>query len=237
MDLLDRVYPVARALLDRLDATLLAGGAPADHPIWPLLRRLGALPGEVVTQLAGVAPDGLTGAGDTLRQHADGYRHRVDEVPMPAGWRGPAADAFGASWSGLSAHLAGTGPDTLAGRLTDTANYTDDVAGWLGRARRAVAGTVAECLGSAEAVVLYSAPGAGDLTAAWFANGGVGSGAPSPSAVTGAAATIGAHLLATAAEVLDDGRAVHDRWAGRLDELTYRPPAPAPAGSAHLELG
>src|SRR5256885_352929 len=84
MDLLDRVYPVARELLDRVDATLLAGGAPADHPIWPLLRRLGALPGEVVAHLAGGAPGGLTETGDTLRQHADGYRHRVDAVPTPA---------------------------------------------------------------------------------------------------------------------------------------------------------
>lgn len=235
MDLLDRVYPAARELLDRVDATLLAGGAPADHPIWPLLRRLGALPGEVVAHLAGGAPGGLTETGDTLRQHADGYRHRVDEVPMPAGWRGPAADAFGASWSGLSAHLAGSGPDTLAGRLTDTASYVDDVAAWLGRARRAVAGSVAECLGSAEAITLHSAPG--DLTGAWFAGGGAGSGSPSPSAVTRAAATVGARLLATAAEILDDGRAVHDRWSGRLDELTYRPPAPAPASTSHLQLG
>jgi hypothetical protein len=231
MDLLDRVYPVARELLDRVDATLLAGGAPADHPVWPLLRRLGALPGELVAHLAGVVPDGLTTPGDTLRQHATGYRHRADEVPMPAAWRGPAADAYATSWSGLSAHLAGSGPDTLAGRLTDTAGYLDDVAAWLGRSRRSVAGTVAECLGSAEALTLRS--GSGDLTPAWFA----GSGTPSPSAVTRAAATIGAHLLATAAEVLDDGRAVHERWSGRLDELSYRPPAPAPASSAHLRLG
>jgi hypothetical protein len=235
MDLLDRVYPVARELLDRVDATLLAGGAPADHPIWPLLRRLGALPGEAVAHLAGVAPDALTGTGDTLRQHADGYRHRVEDVPMPAGWRGPAADAYAVSWSGLSAHLAGGGPDTLAGRLTDTASYLDDVSAWLGRARRALAGTVAECLGSAEAVTLHAAPG--DPTGAWFSGGGAGSGAPSPGAVTLAAATIGAHLLATAAEVLDDGRTVHDRWSGRLDELSYRPPVPAPASSAHLQLG
>src|SRR2546430_16216161 len=122
----------------------MAGGAPAGHPIWPLLRRLGALPGEAVAQLATVAPGGLTPVSDALHQHADGYRHRVDEVPMPAGWRGPAADAFGASWSGLSAHLAGSGPDTLAGRLTDTASYVDDVAAWLGRARRGGARSGAE---------------------------------------------------------------------------------------------
>jgi hypothetical protein len=219
MDVLDRVYPVARELLDRVDATLLAGGAPPDHPIWPLLRRLGALPGEIVAHLAAVPPDGLTGPGDALRQQAAGFRHRADEVPMPAAWRGPAAEAYAVAWSGLSAHLAGSGPDTLAGRLTGTADYLDDVAAWLGRARRAVAGTVAECLGSAEAVTLRSAPA--DLTAA----------------IARAAATIGAHVLATAAEVLDDGRTVHESWSGRLGELSYRPPAPAPASSAHLRLG
>jgi hypothetical protein len=218
MDLLDRVYPVAHDLLDRVDATLVAGGAPADHPVLPLLRRVGALPGAVVAHLARVAPDGLAGAGDALRRQADGYRERADAVPMPAAWRGPAAESFGAAWSGLSAHLAGGGPDTLAGRLDDTAGYLDDVAAWLVRARRALAGPVAECLGSAEAVTLRSSPDTVPSTVA-------------------AAATIGAHLLGTAAEVLDDGQAVHDQWAGRLAELVYRPPSVAPLSSAHLQIG
>jgi hypothetical protein len=217
MDLLDRVYPVARDLLDRVDSTLLAGGAPPDHPVLPLLRRLGALPGEVVTHLAGVAPDGLAGAGDALRGQAGGYRERADAVPMPAAWRGPAAETFAVTWSGLSAHLAGGGPDTLAGRLDETAGYLDDVAAWLARARRALAGRVAQCLGSAEAVTLRSVPDTVPRTVA-------------------AAATVGAHLLGAAAEVLDDGQAVHDRWAGRLAELVYRPPSAAALSSAHLEL-
>jgi hypothetical protein len=212
MDLLDRVYPIAEPLLRQVDASLLGSGAPAGHPIWPLLRRLGALPGELVAHLATVTPAGLTGASDAVRGHASGYRHRVDEVAMPAAWRGPAAEAYGAAWVGLSAHLAG-GPDTLAGRLDDTASFLDDVAAWVGRSRRALAGTLAECLGSAEALALR-----------------VGSGVE-------AAATIGAHVLGTAAELLDDGQALHDRWSSRLTELTYRPPGPTSATTAHLRIG
>ena len=52
-----------------------------------------------------------------------------------------------------------------------------------------------------------------------------------------AAATIGAHILQTAGEILDDGRALHDWWAGRLGELTYRPPATSPTGPSHLRIG
>ncbi len=213
MDLLDRVYPVAAPFLDRVDHTLVTAGAPAEHPIWPLLRRLGALPGELVAHIAATPPGGLAGASDALRGHAAGYLHRLDEVPMPAAWRGPAAEAYATAWTGLSAHLSG-GPDTLAGRLTDTASYLDEVAAWLARTRRALAGTVAECLGSAEALILRES---GDAVAA---------------------ATIGAHVLATAAEVLDDGRALVDRWTGRLGELTYRTAAPASAASSsQLQLG
>jgi hypothetical protein len=237
MDLLDRVHPVGRDLLDRVDATLSAHGAPADHPVWPLLRRLGAPPGAVVAHLAGVSPDGLTSTAEALRREAGGYQHRTDEVPMPAAWRGPASDAYGAAWGGLSAHLAGTGPDTLAGRLTDTATYLDEVCAWIRRSRRALAGTLAECLGSGEAVTLHAAPVTGELTAAWFAGGGQRSGHASPAAVARAAATVAAHVLTTAGEVLDDGRALHDRWAGRLGELSYRAPAPAPVSGAHLRLG
>jgi hypothetical protein len=220
MDLLDRVYPVAAPLLSTVDSALVASGAPPGHPVWPLLRRLGALPGELVAHLAGTPADGLTGASDAVRSYAEAYEHRVDEVPMPAAWRGPAAEAYGAAWSGLSAYLAG-GPDTLIGRLTDTASYLDDLTAWLARARRALAGTVAECLGSAEALALRAS--------------GTGSGGR-PDAV--AAATIGAHILATAAEILDDGRALQDRWSGRLVELTYWPAGVAPArSSTHLALG
>lgn len=206
MDLLDRVHPVAAPLLGKVDATLVASGAPAAHPIWPLLRRLGALPGELVAAFAQTPSDTLTGAADTVHGQVPVYR--ADTVPMPAAWQGAAADAYGASWSGLSGHLG-----VMADRLADTATYLDEVSAWRVRARRALAGTVAECLGSAETVALT---GSGDV---------------------GAAATIGAHILATAAEILDDGRALYERWSDRLGEVLYRPPAATRAGSPSLRLG
>jgi hypothetical protein len=52
-----------------------------------------------------------------------------------------------------------------------------------------------------------------------------------------AAATIGAHVLRAAADGLDGAEELRGRWAGRLTEVPYRPPAgvaPAPAG--HLTL-
>src|SRR5882672_11630450 len=153
MDLLDRVQPTARDLLDRVDAALLTSGAPAGNPIWPLLARVGALPGEAVEHLASVSPGPLVAAGDPVRIQARGYETQQATVPMPAAWRGPAAEGFASQWSTLSGHLAGD-PESMAGRLADTARYAEEVAGWLARSRQALAGTLAECLGSAEAVTL-----------------------------------------------------------------------------------
>jgi ABC-type transporter Mla subunit MlaD len=256
MDLLDQIHPASRDLLDRVDATLLAAGAPDDHRIWPLLRRVGALPGEVTGQLAATTPEGLAAAAVPLRERADGYQASVASVPAVAAWRGPAAEGFAAQWSTLSGHLAGD-DETMAGRLRDTVRFLDDVTGWLTRARRELAGALAECLGSAQAAVVRALPGAAagpDLLldprhalAAALAEPlktGVhlasGSGAPTPREAVTAAATIGAHLLATVAEIIDEGQRTLDDWAGRLSDLPYPtvpgPPAGIPAGG-RLEIG
>ena len=212
MDLLERVHPVARGLLARVDATLLSSGAPDDHPIWPLLRGLGALPGEAVDRLSGITPEALGAAAAPLRDRADGLRSGTASVPAVAAWRGPAAESFAARWSTLAGHLAGD-EETMAGRLADTARYLEEVAAWLGRARRELAGALAECLGSAEAATLHAAP---DLAA------------PRSRGVVVAAATLGAHVLAAAAEVVEDGQRVLDAWRDRLDELRYPVAAPSP---------
>jgi hypothetical protein len=63
---------------------------------------------------------------------------------------------------------------------------------------------------------------------------------PAPREVVAAAATIGAHLLTTVAEIMDDGQRTLDDWAGRLADLPYptfpAPPAVIPAGG-RLEIG
>ncbi|GAA5177648.1 hypothetical protein GCM10023322_02820 [Rugosimonospora acidiphila] len=252
MDLLDRTYPSARDLLDRVDATLLAGGVPPGHPILALLRRLGALPGDVAAHLAEVAPGPLIAAGDPLGRQADGYEAAQASVPMPAAWRGPAAEGYAAQWSTLSGYLAGD-PASMAGRLRATASYLDDLVAWLVRGRRALAGTLAECLGSAEAATLRasarSAVGgvvggalsggalAGGAVSGGPAGGGFAPAGTSRDAVT-AAADLGAHVLGTAAEILHDGQRVVDAWVGRLDALPYpSSPTVAIGTGGHLELG
>ena len=87
MDVLDRIHPAASALLDRIDATLIAAGAPPDHPVLPLLRRVGALPGDVVAQLAAVTADPLIAAGDALRRQSEGYETGQASAPVPAASR------------------------------------------------------------------------------------------------------------------------------------------------------
>lgn len=248
MDLLDRIYPVARDLLDRIDATLIASGTPADHPILPLLRRVGALPGDVAAQLAAGAADPLVETGEAVRRQAEGYETGEASVPMPATWRGPAAESFAARWSTVSGYLAGD-PASMAGRLGATASYLDDVAAWLVRGRRALAGVLAECLGSAEAVALRGAPGLGVAHSGSAASGASGvTGGPADSTLGGpettprdavrAAADLGAHVLAGVAEVLDDGQHVLDVWAGNLDDLPYPTSAPAAARTGgQLEIG
>src|SRR5262245_16978687 len=134
MDLLARLAAPGQDLLGRVDRALLAGGAPADHEIWPLLRRVGALPGDLVGHLWAGAPDALRPAGDPLRSLVHSYVDGVELMPGTAGWRGDAAEAFGAQWRALAVHLA-DGPDSMAARLDDTASYVDDVADWLARTR------------------------------------------------------------------------------------------------------
>jgi hypothetical protein len=215
MDTLASVAAPGRDLLARVDAVLAASGAPADHPIWPLLRRVGVLPGDVLEAFCALVPESLAAAGERVRVRAETYaEERADLAAAVAAtdWTGSSASAFEQRWAALGEHLGGSAaPDapSLAGRLAATASYVDDVAAWMRSARGDLAHEVATALGSQEAVRLRVAdPGGGGT------------------AVAGAAATIGVAVLAVAERQAGAAEEVAERWAGRLAELPFRPPIP-----------
>jgi hypothetical protein len=208
---LDRLAGPGADLLARVDAALLAHGLPTGHPIVGLLRRLGALPGDASRAISAQRPAVLRAAGSELRKTIEGYERQRDLFGTPADWSGSAGAAFAEHRAALVGFLAGdTGGADMAGRLRATAEYLDEVAEWMEDSRAGLARALAEVLGSVEAIRLRGAGPAG------------GDGTPGA-----AAATIGARILAVAAEAHDAGRAVAERWAGRLDEVPYRPPAVA----------
>jgi hypothetical protein len=214
MDVLDRVAVPGRDLLTRVDTVLSAGGAPADHPVWPLMRRVGALPGDVLDAFCALAPEQITAARDAVRGRAGAYvEERADLAAAVAAttWEGASAEAFTERWAALGGHLgAEVSPDApgLAGRLAATASYLDDVAGWMRSARRDLAHEVATALGSMEAVRV-KAPATG--------------GQARPDRAGSAAATIGAVVLAVADRQAGAAEEVLERWAARLTDLPFRP--------------
>jgi hypothetical protein len=211
MDGLERILAPGRELLDRVDAALLAGGAPAGHPIWPLLRRVGALPGDVAGSVAGLQPVVVESAADQLHALAEAYSRRHAAVGGPEEWTGAAAEAFGARWGQLGAYLgadADADEASLSGRLAASAAYLEDVASWMRSARAAMAVALATVLGSAEALQLRAGRSvAGSLSADALV----------------AAAAIGVRILDAAASSCDDGAVVAGRWAAGLGELAYWP--------------
>ena len=94
MDALDRLAAPARELLSRVDGMLTRIGAPEDHPLWPLVRRLRVLPGDAVAALAAVEPAPLSAAGPALRTLSGQY---AQPRATPPDWAGPAAEAFTAA--------------------------------------------------------------------------------------------------------------------------------------------
>lgn len=226
MDPLDRLAGPATDLLGRVDELLTNGGAPADHRIWPLLRRLRTLPGDAVASVAALQAAPLAAAGAAVRALIPGYDEAGSLVNRAVAWEGAAASAFTTHRDSLAAHLGGeagrdgepgNGPignsESLAGRLAQTAGYADAVAGWIDRTRLDLARTLAEALGCAEAVVVVAERVAEPTT-----TGGR------------AAADIGARVLATVAAAYDEAESLPQRWATAQDELVYGPPTGADSG-------
>jgi hypothetical protein len=204
VDALDRLAGPARDLLSRVDETLARAGAPPDHPLWPLLRRLGVLPGDAVAAVATLRPAPLAGAGPVLRTLSSQY---AQPRGMPPDWQGPAAEVFTAGWTNLSGYVE----VGLAGRLAETASCAEAVVDWVGRTRLAVARVLAAVMTSAEAVTM----GSGD----------------EPTQVVRAAADIAARVLGVVADAYAQGDALLVAWSGRLGELPFTPPPVVPVAS------
>jgi hypothetical protein len=214
MDALERLSSVGADLLARVDAALAAGGAPADDPIWPLLRQVGALPADVLDFGLRLDHIALRSAATELRAVADRFARQPARLAADIGrsaWEGTGAEAFAAVWESLSEHIGeGTDPATVTGRLLATASYVDDLAGWAADLRHELAEAIARVATSAEAVTLRGSDDA---------------------ATRVAAARIGARVLQPAADAMAAAEALQSRWAADLAELPYTPPA-APSGAA-----
>jgi hypothetical protein len=232
MDPLDQLAPAAADLLARAEATLTSAGAPTDHPVWALLRRLRVLPGDAVAAVAALRPEPLAGAGPALRELSAAYAGAATAVARSVSWSGPAADAYAERATALADHLgvdplraahvgadhvgadhrAGTEPldHGLVERVAATRDFAEAVDAWTVRARRDLARTLALLLGSAQAVTLRTA-----------ASGPV----PTPEVIT-AAADVAARVLAMVAGAYDEAQVLRDDWAARLSEADWRPPTP-----------
>ncbi|WP_412540803.1 hypothetical protein R8Z50_34295 [Longispora sp. K20-0274] len=139
-EVLDRLLGSGRDLLARVDALLDEGGAPADHPVLPLIARWRVLPGAALEFAAALRPP----------LAAPPVPGPLPETPVE--WTGPAAAAFGAHWAGVRAHQ-----DSLTARAEATAEFAAQVSDWMFAVRSDMAGAVAASLGSAEAVAVRTA--------------------------------------------------------------------------------
>lgn len=231
-DALDRLATPAGELLGRVDRLLATAGAPAEHAVWPLLRRLRALPGDAVAAVVTLRPEPLAAGGETLRGLLPSYLAARTELTAEIDWEGAAGSVFEAHRASLAAQL-GEGPQSIPERVTATAEYAAALADWVIHTRSALARTLAEALGSAEAVsvVLAAAPSAGAPPVAAAPPAGAPPVAAPPLAalpVQRAAAEIGARVLATVVAAYDEAEALLARWRPVLAEVPYRPPVDGP---------
>lgn len=220
MDILDRVAGPALDLLSRVDGHLTSCGAAAGHPVWPLLRQMRALPGDAVAAFHAMRPASLTAAGAAIRPHLAGYAEAADALTARVDWTGAAAQTFDATRSALAIRFTGGGPVTAAMCLADglaaTAGYAEALADWLSSGRSALAGVLAEALGSAEAVTLRTA------------GFGVVTGEHGVREAADAAAGLAVPVLTTLLEITERGEDLLLRWRPLL-----APIGADPAGAAH----
>ncbi|MGI5246923.1 hypothetical protein [Dactylosporangium sp. CA-139066] len=214
-DALDRLADIGDDLLGRVGGRLSQGGIPAGGPVWVLLRRVGALPADVLDYALTLDVEALRTAAADLHGVADRFGALPERLEAGVGrsaWEGAGAEAFGIVWHALVEHVGDGGdPATITGRLAATAAYLDALADWAAGFRRELAEIIARAAASAEAVAVLAAS-AGPETAA-------------------AAARIAERVLESAAGALDAAEHLHARWGDRLAELEYEPPR-VPSGPA-----
>ncbi|MER7002257.1 hypothetical protein ABT297_04305 [Dactylosporangium sp. NPDC000555] len=219
-DVLDRLADVGDELFRRVGDALAGGGLPADGSLRELLRRVGALPDEVLEHALRLDVDGLRAAALELRGVAGRFGELPGRLEADIGrsaWEGGSAEAFGIVWDALAAHIGEEGePATITGRLVATAAYLDALAAWAAGFRYELAEAIARVATSAEAVTVLTARGepSGDGTE-----------------IAAAAGRIARRVLQTAADALDAAEELRGRWTGRLAELEYQPPR-VPSGPA-----
>jgi uncharacterized protein YukE len=217
VDPLARIEPVARPLLQTVDTALGSLGAPPEHPVWGLLREVGATPGDAVTFVSMTVAAQLRETAGRLRELGGKYREAAS-APVVT-WHGQAGDEYAAAVRALDAHLR----DGLVEGIDDTAAYLTEVAQWQERARLELAGALGDVMLSAEAVTLAQARA-----------GGLAQGGPASRATVLAAAEVAVHVLRTIVGVIVDGEALQRRWAEVAVERPMRAApvvAPAPAAT------
>ncbi|GAA1761867.1 hypothetical protein [Luedemannella helvata] len=198
-DALSRIGPVARPLLDRVDAALLAHGAPQGHRIWAHLRRLGTTPADAVAFFVDADAAPLRAVAGRLRGEVAAFR--AAPAPTQVRWTGSGAETYAARATAVRDHT-----DAMTGRLAATASFADDVAAWWDESRAAVAAALAEVLTSAQAITVTTGP------------------ATVTTDVLRAAADIGAHVLDAVAAAHEAGHGLL-RGGADLGELPFAPGA------------
>lgn len=190
-DRLDQLVEAASSLLARVDTVLSVVGAPEGHHVWPELRRVRLLPGDAVRAVCDLRPEAILETAPELRGNVRAYAELADALPIAAGWSGEAAEAYEAARRRAAEHLNG-GPESLGRRMEATADLADALTDWMTRTRRELAMTLAEILGSTEAITLSAA---GELP---------------PEEEAAAAANVAASLLRTVADNYDRGEVLLD---------------------------
>ncbi|GAB1644675.1 hypothetical protein [Krasilnikovia sp. MM14-A1259] len=153
MDRLGQLLDASAPLLRRVDEVLSSAGAPPGHPVWPELRRVRLLPGDAVRAVAALRPGELADAAPELRADALACADVAESLPPPGAWSGDAAGAYDVARRRAAIHLSG-GPDSIDARLAATADLADALFEWMEQTRGHLAATLAEALGSGEALTL-----------------------------------------------------------------------------------